>query len=108
MRRRVVVTDDARRDLEAIYDHIAETASPAQADRIADRLLAQAARLAELPERGRHPRVLAELGHLEFRQIVVKPWLLIYGIEERDVVIYVIADGRRDMRSLLAQRVLGA
>ncbi|MEJ7745739.1 MAG: type II toxin-antitoxin system RelE/ParE family toxin [Luteimonas sp.] len=108
MRRRVVVTDDARGDLEAIYDHIAETASPGQADRTADRLLALAAKLAEFPDRGSHPRALAELGHLEFRQVILKPWLLIYGVEERDVVIYVIADSRRDMRSLLAQRLLGA
>ena len=44
--KKLVVTDDARRDVEAIYDHIAETASPAQADRIADRVLELAAKLA--------------------------------------------------------------
>lgn len=108
MRRRVVVTNDARRDLESIYDHIADTASLAQADRIADRMMDLAASLAEFPERGSHPRGLAELGHLEFRQVILKPWLVIYSVEGRDIVIYLIADGRRDLCSLLAQRLLGA
>ncbi len=108
MRHRVVVTDDARRDLESIYDFIAETGSPAQAGRIADSLLQLTASLAEFPERGSRPREIEMLGNLEFRQAMIKPWRVVYGIEDRDVVIYLIADGRRDMRSLLAQRLLGA
>lgn len=107
-RHRVVVTDDARSDLESIYDYIAVTASPAQASQVADRLLRLAASLAELPQRGSHPRELAALGLLEFRQAVLKPWRVVYGIVDRDVVIYLFADGRRDLQTLLAQRLLGA
>lgn len=108
MRHRVVVTDDARRDLESIYDYVAETGSPAQAAKVADRLLRLTASLAQFPQRGSHPRELSALGNLEFRQAMLKPWRLIYGVEGRDVVIYLIADGRRDLRSLLAQRLLDA
>ena len=106
MRWRVVLTEDARRDLESIYDHYAETASLHQAERIAERLVELAAALAQAPERGTHPRALVELGITEFRQIVAKPWLIVYGVESREVVVYLIADGRRDMRSLLAERLL--
>lgn len=106
MHRRVVVTDDARRDLEGIYNHLAESASVAVAERMATRVLDLAASLTEFPERGSHPRALAELGHLEFRQVMLKPWLVTYGISKHDVVIYLIADGRRDMRALLMERLL--
>jgi toxin ParE1/3/4 len=106
MRHRVVVTDDARRDLESIYDYIADTGSPAQASKVADRLLHLTASLAEYPERGSHPRELAALGNLEFRQAMLKPWRVIYGVVDRDVVIYLIVDGRRDLQMLLAQRLL--
>ncbi len=108
MRRRVFVTEDARRDLGSIYDYIAETSSPAHAGRVADRLLELAASPAENPERGSHPLELAALGNLEFRQVVRKPWRLVYGVEEHGVIVYLIVDGRRDMRALLAQRLLGA
>ena len=37
-----------------------------------------------------------------------KPYRLIYRVSEQDVVVFVIADGRRDMQSLLTRRLLGA
>lgn len=33
---------------------------------------------------------------------------MIYAVEEHRVIVYLIAEGRRDMRTLLAQRLLGA
>lgn len=106
--RHVVITEDAQRDLAALYDYVAANDSALQAERIMDRLLEMAASLARNAERGSHPRELVALGYREFRQIVLKPWRIVYGVEADQVVVYVIADGRRDMRSLLAQRLLGA
>lgn len=37
-----------------------------------------------------------------------KPYRLIYRIVGEAIVVYLIADGRRDMQSLLARRLLGA
>jgi hypothetical protein len=36
-----------------------------------------------------------------------KPYRLIYRVVGQQVVIYLIADGRRDMQPLLARRLLG-
>jgi len=47
------------------------------------------------------------LGEQEYRQVLFKPYRLIYRVVGRRVVVYVIADGRRDMQSLLARRLLG-
>jgi toxin ParE1/3/4 len=47
------------------------------------------------------------LGIKEYRQVFVKPYRLIYRVMGADVVVYVIADGRRDMQSLLTRRLLG-
>lgn len=107
MSRRVVVPDDAWHDLALLYDYIADHDSVVQAERIMDRLLEAAGSLAQKAERGSHPRELLAFGLREYRQIVLKPWRMIYGVEPNRVVVYVIADGRRDMRSLLAQRLLG-
>jgi toxin ParE1/3/4 len=108
MRRRVVVTEDAHRDLAQIYDYIADNDSILQAERSMDRLVEAAASLAQNAERGSRPRELLAFGFREYRQIVLKPWRVIYGVEASRVIVYVIADSRRDMRTLLAQRLLGA
>ena len=61
-----------------------------------------------MPERGNYPRELLDLGIKDFRQVFFKPYRLIYRVMGRDVVVLVIADGRRDLQSLLARRLLGA
>ncbi|HEX7369269.1 MAG TPA: type II toxin-antitoxin system RelE/ParE family toxin [Rhodanobacteraceae bacterium] len=108
MRRRVIITEDAQRDIAMLYDYIVDHDSPVQAERIMDRLLESAKSLAENAERRSHLRELLVFGFREFRQIVSKPWRIIYDVEADQVIVYLIADGRRDMRSLLAQRLLGA
>jgi toxin ParE1/3/4 len=71
-------------------------------------LLEVAERLATFPDRGPHPKELQALGIREYRQTFFKPYRLIYRVIGRQVLIYLIADGRRDMRSLLSRRLLGA
>ena len=107
MRREVLLTEDAERDLEEIYDYIAEFDSPKNADHVLDRLLEVVKRLEALPERGSQPRELRSLGIQEYRQGFFKPYRVIYRVIGDQVIIYVIADGRRDMQSLLSRRLLG-
>jgi toxin ParE1/3/4 len=104
----ILLTAGAEQDLEAVYDHIAEFDDPANADHVLDRLMATAEQLAIMPERGSYPRELLDLGIKDYRQVVFKPYRLIHRVMGRDVVVFVIADGRRDMQSLLTRRLLGA
>jgi len=104
----VLLTKGAEQDLEAIYDYIAEFDDPANADHALDRLMATAEQLAVMPERGSYPRELLDLGIKDYRQVFFKPYRLIYRVMAHEVVVFVIADGRRDMQSLLTRRLLGA
>ncbi|MDN5871000.1 MAG: type II toxin-antitoxin system RelE/ParE family toxin [Nitrococcus sp.] len=101
-------TGGAEQDLESIYDYIAELDSPAKADYVLDQILEVAKRLESFPKRGTHPKELLVLGIHEYRQTAFKPYRVIYRVIEQKVYIYLIADGRRDMQSLLARRLLGA
>jgi toxin ParE1/3/4 len=103
----VALTGDAERDLEDIYRYIAEHDSLANADYVLDRLLQATEALRTHPDRGSCPKELRSLGISEYRQIFFKPYRLIYRVHAQQVVIYVIADSRRDMQSLLARRMLG-
>ena len=104
----VFLTADAEHDLEAIYDYIAEHDSPQNAYYVLDRLSTVADKLSALPERGTVPAELRPLGMTDFRQLYFKPYRVIYRIVESQVVIFVIADGRQDMHTLLSRRLLGA
>lgn len=103
----VVLTEDAERDLEDIVTHIARHDSTQSAEHVLSRILAIANSLAEAPTHGSQPRELRGLGDQEYRQVFFKPYRLIYRVLGQQVVIYLIADGRRDMQSLLARRLLG-
>jgi len=108
MRYKVLLTEGAERDLEDLYGYIAEYDSPNSADYVLDRLMEVAESLATFPERGSHPQELLALGIREYRQSFFKPYRVIYRVIGKQVIIYVIADGRRDMQSLLLRRLLGA
>lgn len=103
----VLLTAGAEQDLESIYDYIAEFDCKANADDVLDRLLEVVESLTALPERGNYPRELAALGIRDYRQTAFKPYRVIYRVVGQKVYIYVIADGRRDMQTLLARRLLG-
>jgi len=107
MRYAIRLTAGAERDMESIYDYIAEFDSSANANHVLDKLLKTAENLATLPERGAYPRELLALGIREYRQLFFKPYRLIYRIIGQQVFIVLIADGRRDMQALLAWRLLG-
>jgi toxin ParE1/3/4 len=104
----VSLTKDAERDLEEIYFYIAEYDSRGQADHVLDRLVQATDALRTSPDRGSYVKELRSLGISEYRQIFFKPYRPIYRVHAKQVVVYVVADGRRDMASLLARRLLGA
>ena len=104
----VLLTGAAERDLEELYGYIATHDSVANADRVLDRIEKALHNLSTLPERGSHPKELLGLGIREYRQTFFKPYRLIYRIVDQRVYVYLIADGRRDMQSLLARRLFQA
>lgn len=106
MRHKVLLTAGAEHDLEDIHDYIAASDSPLKATRLLDRLIVLASKLAELPERGAVSPELFALGIRDYRQVHLNPYRLIYRILDRRVVIYLIADSRRDLQGLLARRLL--
>ena len=104
----VHLTDDAARDLELIYDYISLNDSPENADHVLGRMEKAFDSLGELPSRGAYPKELLDLGIKEYREIFFKPYRIIYRVLGRRVYVLLVADGRRDMQSLLERRLLEA
>ncbi|WP_371233044.1 type II toxin-antitoxin system RelE/ParE family toxin [Pseudomonas sp. QE6] len=103
----VLLTRGAERDLEGIHDYISDFDCPENADYVLDRLLQTIADLRQQPQRGSPPRELMKLGIQEYRQVLFKPYRVIYRISGRTVHVYLVIDGRRDFQQLLSRRLLG-
>jgi toxin ParE1/3/4 len=103
---KVLITEGAEQDLESIFDWICEFDSVTRAHHVLDALVNVADGLSQFPDRGSHPKELLELGIKTYRQTHFKPYRLIYRVQDRQVIIFLVADGRRDFQSLLTQRLL--
>lgn len=103
---RVLIAADARRDMEVLFSYLAAHESPAAADRILTALQRACATLREQPMRGRIPAEMQLIGRNDYREIGYKLYRVIYRIEGDDVVVYGVADGRRDMQSFLYHRLV--
>lgn len=104
----VLLTEGAEQDLEAIHDYISEFDCVANANYVLDAVVDVVESLSRFPERGSYPKELVGLGIKEYRQTFFKPYRVIYRVTGSQVVIYLIADGRRNMQTVLARRLLGA
>jgi len=104
----VFLTNDAALDLEEIHDYIAVHDDPREADYVLERIEKVFSKLTEFPERGAYPRELQAFGIREYREVFFKPYRVIYRVIEKNVYVMLIADGRRDMQSLLQRRLLSA
>ena len=108
MRYSIVITVDAQRDIDDILDYIAMAESQQRALGVLQQLETVVASLALLPERGRQPRELTALGISDIRERFFKPYRILYRIADHQVRILLVADGRRDMQTLLLRRLLGS
>ena len=104
----VQLTDDAVRDLEEICDYIERQDAPGRADYVLEQIAKAFQSLSEYPQRGNYPKELLDIGIREYREIFFKPYRIIYQVMGNNVYVLVIADGRRDMQTLLQRRLLQA
>ena len=104
----VLLTEDAAGDLRYIYTYVAEHDSPKKAEYVLDWIEKKFINLGEQPKRGVFVKELLDLGIRDFREIFFKPYRIIYRIDSDKIYVYFIADGRRDMQTLLQRRILGA
>lgn len=103
--RRILWTETARLDLEAVVDYIAMD-SLENALGALDRLQRHAETLKTNAERGRLVPELRAVGVVQYREVIERPWRILYRIEMDAVFVLAVLDGRRDLESLLLERLV--
>ena len=101
----VTWAESATRDMEEIVTYIAAD-SWANAEKVLARLKHKAESLTAYPLRGRVVPEMAEFGLRSWREIVVRPYRIIYRIDEGRVFVNAVLDGRRDLQDILMRRLL--
>ncbi|MBI5499048.1 MAG: type II toxin-antitoxin system RelE/ParE family toxin [Deltaproteobacteria bacterium] len=92
-------------DLEAVVEHLAAEDLVA-AGRLLDGLERRARTLESLPRRGRVVPELAALHVRGYRELLHGPYRLMYSVEGRRVDVLALLDGRRDLQSVIVERLL--
>jgi toxin ParE1/3/4 len=102
----VLLTHHAAHDLEELYDYVARHDASGKAEHVLGRLGKAFGSLSESPQRGAYPRELLAMGIREYREVFFKPYRIIYKVVGKNVYVLLIADGRRDLQTLLQRRLL--
>lgn len=103
-RLRVVWSDAATLDLLRIASWIAAE-SPTDAAIVLTRLRKRAATLAAVPARGRVVPELTFFGISVLREVVERPYRVVYRISERTIYVVGVFDGRRELEDVLLERL---
>ena len=103
---KVLLTNDAAKDLDEIFGYIHLNDSPSSAEYVLNQIENAIANLSHFPEKGSYPDELINLGIKQYREVYFKPYRLVYQIIKKTVYIMLIVDGRRDMQTLLSRRLL--
>jgi plasmid stabilization system protein ParE len=103
--RAVSWTRTALGDLEALIDYIAAE-DQAAAARVLGKIEHRAGALASHSARGRIVPELREVGVLHYRELVERPWRIVYRTEGNRVLVLAVLDSRRDLQTLLLERLV--
>ena len=102
----VLVDTDAEDDLFDVYRYVALNDSMDQGDKLLAHLQRTCFSLRRFPLRGHIPPELQDIGVSQFREVRYKPYRIFYSLEGRRVFIHCVLDGRRDLQTLLQERLL--
>ena len=98
-------TDAARDDLRSIVDYVAED-SPVAAVRCLNRVESLCQGLATQPGPGRVVPELGAVGISIYRELIERPWRIVYRHDDKLVHVLAVLDARRDLSSLLLERLV--
>ncbi len=104
-RYRVDWSESAQEDLKAIIEYFFAHSPSAAKDNLG-KIKTRVSALYSLPQRGRIVPELKEHGILQYRELIVPPWRVIYRISEQSVYVLSVIDSRRNVEDILLQRLV--
>jgi len=100
----VVWSNIAENDLRNIIEYTADD-SPPNALKILKSIKQKVSSLNTFPERGRIVPELRDQGILQYRELIISPWRILYRISEMKVFVLSVLDSRRNIEDILLERL---
>jgi toxin ParE1/3/4 len=100
-------SETSEKDLISIIEYIAQD-SPSIAYEKFKEIKGKASRLYSFPDRGRIVPELQEQGIIQYRELIIAPWRIIYRISEKSVYVLSVLDSRQNVEDILLKRLIGS
>ena len=95
----------AEEDLKSIIEYICVDSPSAARDSL-KKIKAKASNLCSFPQRGRVVPEFKDHGILQYRELIIPPWRVIYRISEAQVYVLLVIDSRRNVEDVLLERLV--
>lgn len=102
----VLIDPQAKQDLKDLFNYVAINDGEIAANKLLDNIEKTIYKLEKLPGRGHIPPELRPTGIKNYLEIHFKPYRFIYEIENKEVYIHLVVDGRRNVQEILSDRLL--
>ena len=104
---KVIWSNTAENDLTEIIEYIAKD-NFSNAVKILIKIKEKASSLYYLPERGLIVPEFQENGILQYRELVMTPWRIIYRISKMNVYVLSVLDSRQNIEEILFKRLIAS
>jgi len=101
----VVWSNIAENDLKNIIEYIAAD-SQSNALKIFKNIKQKASSLYTFPDRNRIVPELRDHGILQYRELIIPPWRILYRISEKYVYVLCVLDSRQNIEDILLNRLI--
>jgi plasmid stabilization system protein ParE len=103
---RIVILNSAKQDLKELKTYIINNFSAKTWRTTYTRIKEATRNLQKFPQTGSIPEEFLSLNLTQYRQILSGMNRIIYEVRQKVIYIHIIVDTRRDMNTLLTQRLL--
>jgi addiction module RelE/StbE family toxin len=100
-------SDTSEKDLISIMEYIARD-SPSLAFEKFKEIKQKASTLYTYPGRGRIVPELQEQGIMQYRELIISPWRVIYRISKKSVYVLSLLDSRQNVEDILLKRFINS
>ena len=104
---RIEFTQWAEADIDGIVMYIAENDSIPRAVEVYLKIKEKIVSLEEFADRGRIVPELKRIRVMDYKELIYRPYRIVYRVEHKTVFIIAIFDGRRYLDDIIYQRITG-
>jgi plasmid stabilization system protein ParE len=100
-------SETSEKDLISIIEYIAQDSSSIAYEKFKE-IKGKASCLYSFPDRGRIVSELQEQGIIQYRELIIAPWRIIYRISKKSVYVLSVLDSRQNVEDILLKRLIGS